>query len=211
MADDLTAMVTIDKVEHDVGTGWYRIHVHKDDGSKFRLDTKFEDKAQEAAALMGQPNVRVWYTERPSQNINQRTGQPYPPDRWYGRAEFGAPAPTGNGGIQTIGAEVQQQVAQIPAAAPRGEDPERNWRICLQTGGKLAVATMPLMPNEQRSFDVQKQIATAWAKFFFFTPVPVWGASSEPASPQVAYENEPAAVGGGYDAPPPPSDDDIPY
>ena len=39
-------------------------------------------------------------------------------------------------------------------------------------GAKLAVQTLPMMPVQQRSFEVQKQIATAWAEFAFFAEPP---------------------------------------
>ena len=193
MSTDSVIVCTIEKVEHNMETGWFNIKT-----SAGRYDTKIKDKADEALALRGQ-EVQLWYSPgRASGNINPHTGQPYPPNNYYERAQRIGAAPAANGGG-----------FDAPSGGG-GENPERSWRICLQTGGKLAVATLPLMPNEQRSFDTQKQIALAWAKFFHFTPVPhlIAGTQVVPPSPEV---EEPVAVGGGYDSPPAPTDDDIPY
>jgi len=35
-----------------------------------------------------------------------------------------------------------------------------------QTAGKLAVATMPLVPSEQRTFQNQIAVAEAWVRYF---------------------------------------------
>jgi hypothetical protein len=206
---EVTSVVTIDKVEHDMATGWYRIHAEQD-GSNIRLGTKIREKAEEAASLKGK-QVRVWFIEKPSRGTNPHTGQPYPPDRWYQRAEETAASMNGGTGIDVVG---EAAAPAIPAAS--SENPRREWRICLQTGGKLAIQTLPLMPNEQRTFDTQKQIALAWARFFYFSIPPERESMGTPTpSPQQAYGDVPAFAGGGYEEAPPdmhePPPDDIPW
>ena len=211
MANDLSVECTIQQVESDQSSGWYTIVT---DQGKFT--TKIAENAQEALSLQGQ-RVLLYYQERvQTKPAPDGQGMRTYRNRYYSRAgSLGAAAPQ-SGFVTTGQGQAQPQDGGAGFVESRGENPERSWRICLQTGGKLAVSTMPLMPNEQRSFDVQKQIALAWAKFFFFTPVPVEiaGTAVMPnpiASPQEAYEDVPAAVGGGYDEPPPHTDDDIPY
>jgi hypothetical protein len=207
---EFVAVATISDVEHNMSTGWYKVVTDK----LGKLSTKWPERAQQALDLKGS-ECRIRYTEgRPSGNVNPHTGQPYPPDKFFESAE---PLATGNGGGGFTSTGGSSDMVEL-----RGENPEKTWRIALQVGGHLAVDTLPLLPNEQRTFEAQKQIALAWAKFFYFTPVPpaMVGSQMPPPSPQAAYRNEPAAVGGGYsepshpgayDEPPPHTDDDIPY
>src|SRR6266576_891784 len=194
----------ITRVEQDEN-GWFRIHT--DDERVKRLDTKLEPKAKEAQALMRERVLaRIEFSERETDKVNPNTGRPYPPNRYYESAGQLGDTP-----------DDQIPVVQTTRATTA---PGEAWRICLAAGGKLAVATLPMMPVQQRSFEVQKQIATAWAEFFFF--------SEPPAQPTIIGGNNsassfpaPAATGAGRnpgaydaplgDAPPPPSDDDIPY
>src|SRR5262249_19574194 len=90
----------------------------------------------------------------------------------------------------------------------RKTDPRDAWRMCLNKGRELAVLTMPLMPVEQRAFDTQKRLATAWARFFYFPPAP--------SPEEIAFANTPAGPGAydepdSYETPPPPGDEDIPF
>jgi hypothetical protein len=96
------------------------------------------------------------------------------------------------------------------------------WRICLTSGGKLAVATLPMLAVADRTFDRQKVVAAAWAEFFFFTGPPE-GPSFNGSVGQFHAPTAAAASGGpgAYDqpigrsfpgaAPPPHSDQDIPF
>ena len=213
-SNQLVAEVTINDVEHDLARGWFRVKTDKG-----RFDTKIPEKAQEALSLRGK-TVRIFYTEQPSQNVNPHTGQPYAPNRYYERADEVLPSQIGDGFAmpQTPSQFTQPQAPQPTHVPPQfstptaaGEDPRRAWRILLQTGAKLAVETMPLMPNEQRSFDVQKQIAMAWAKWFWVTPPPATDSmGDDPPTPQRAYDEQPipAIAGTGYATPP---DPDIPF
>lgn len=179
----------ITKVEQDASTGWYRIRT--DDERVKQLDTKIAEKAREAAELkkLG-ARALIEFSEKPG-NINQHTGERYV-NRYYEQA----------GSVEP---EKPEDGIDVVQATSRKTDPEDAWRMCLNKGGELAVATLPLMSNEQRSFEVQKQIAIAWAKFFLFTPLP---------------RLEELAFGGGNgfnagsanpDQSPPHGDDDIPF
>jgi hypothetical protein len=196
-SNQLVVEATINDVEHDLARGWFRVKT-----DKARFDTKIPEKAQEALSLRGK-TVRIWYTEQPSQNINPHTNQPYAPSRYYERAEEVMPAPIGDG--FSVPQQPQAQAQAQPQARPQfsppstgGEDPRKTWRICLQSGAKLAVWTMPLMPNEQRTFETQKQIALAWAKWFWVTPPPAsdrMGDERPVPTPQQAYDERPVPVG----------------
>jgi len=146
----------ITKIELDQATGWYRIYT---DGRPERVETKRKDLADEAEQVMlSRSLARISYTEREG-NINPASGKPFMNRYFDGATTLGDP-PARQGGI-----EVVQQTG-------RKTDPGDAWRICLAAGGKLAVATLPMMPVKERSFEVQKQIALAWAEFFFFSTAP---------------------------------------
>jgi hypothetical protein len=101
------------------------------------------------------------------------------------------------GSLHTNGAGSAETGVEIaPQSQGREDPPSKRWSIALQSGGKLAVWTLALMPPEQRDFETQKTIARAWAEFFFFTPPP----------------SSPSYGSGERDQhePPPYSDDDIP-
>jgi hypothetical protein len=145
----------ITKVEQDAGTGWYRIST--DDERVKRLDTKIEEKAQEAARLMNEGSlVLIDFTERQG-NPNPHQPGSYYMNRYYEQA-----------------GSLAEKKEEIPVVTPTGRrtDPEDAWRIALSVGAKLAVETMPLMPAEQRTFEAQKRIAHAWAEWLTSTPSP---------------------------------------
>ena len=182
--------------------GWYRIAT--DDANVKKLDTQDESRAQEAAALMRSGALaRIEFTEQESKNINQHTGRPYI-NRYYNQA-----------------GELGEKPAEIPVVATTraATQPAEAWRICLAAGGKLAVATLPMMPVAQRSFEVQKQIATAWAEFFFFSEAPerpaLNGGSRLPSNFPPPASAVPAGNPGAYDqplgVPAPAPDADIPF
>jgi hypothetical protein len=195
MTEDTVVTAVIQAVEHNYETGWFNIKT-----SAGRFDTKIKEKADEALALKGR-EVQLFYSVgRASGNINPHTNQPYPPNNYYESA-------------RPIGAAPQNGGAQMSFDEPArgGENPERSWRICLQTGGKLAVATLPLLQKDQQTFDNQKAIALAWGKFFFFTPVPHEIAGVAVMPQRLPAEEGVPAFAGGYDTPPPHTDTDIPY
>jgi hypothetical protein len=183
----------ITKVEKDESTGWYTIRT--DDSEIKRLATKQEKPAREAAALR-RDNVRaaLTYTQRDKPREDGGVFKNY----YLDKAE---PAASSNGAADD-GIEV------VRGAPSRKTDPDDAWRMCLNKGGELAVGTMPLMPIEQRDFDTQKRLATAWARFFFFTPLPAEEvpAAAAPASRGPGAYDDPA----NFDPPPSP-DDDIPF
>ena len=141
-----------------------------------RLDTKKEPLAQEAIRLMEKGVLaRISYTEHASGNINPNTNRPYPPDRYW---EHGEEIENGDSQITTA-AQTAQAAQQAAQTAPTGAreygwktQPDDAWRMALTSGTERAVQTLQHMPENQRSFDVQKRIALAWASFIFFTPKP---------------------------------------
>jgi len=176
-------------VEHDTTTDWYRIGT--DHERVKRLDTKVREKAQEAAELKKSGALAlIDFTEKQG-NINPHTQRPYL-NRYY---EHAGPIDVANDdGITTV------------AQTGRKTDPGDAWRICLAAGGKLAVATLPLM--EQRSFEAQKQVAYAWAEYFYFTPPPESMGMPEPTfSTRVAGDTGNGDYSDGYTH----DDSDIPF
>jgi|SRR5215471_15745582 len=162
----------IRKVEQELGSDWFTIHT--DDDVVKKLSTKRADLGREAAAFKeAGALVSIEYTENVKRLDDGRSFT----NRYYGGGvELGE---RGNGAGAIPGVDTVQ-----PQARP--EDPDRNWRICLQTGAKLAVATMPLMPVDERDFETQKRQARAWAEFFLFEPRPT-GASSPDELDDIPY------------------------
>lgn len=191
----------ITKVEQDQN-GWYRIHT--DDPQVKRLDTKLEPKAREAQGLMKENALaRIEFSVRENTKINPSSGQPYPPNHYYESAGSLGEKPDEIPTVQTTRATTA---------------PGEAWRICLAAGGKLAVATLPMMPVQQRSFEVQKQIATAWAEFFFFSEAPErprLNGGNPSAVFQTSTDTAAAGNPGAYDeplgVPAPVADGDIPF
>lgn len=202
-----TIEARITKVEHDVGTGWYTIHTDSEQVRK--LTTKMDQKATEAAALRQSGEVAL-IEYSPKERHDESSGRTYK-NNYYERARTAPPSSNGGQGtgIETVGTTA---VAGIDAVTTPGRkmDPAEAWRICLATGAKLALMTLPLMPTEQRTFEIQKQIALAWAMWIFETPrddgMAFGVAPASGRSGPGAYD-EPV----GYDAAPPHSDDDIPF
>lgn len=216
-----TIEARITKVEHDVGTGWYTIHTDSEQVRK--LTTKMDQKAQEAAGLRQSGEVAL-IEYSPKERHDDSSGRTYK-NNYYERARTAPPQSTNGGGygdssyssgIETVGGEqpAATAVAGIDAVTPTGRkmDPAEAWRICLATGAKLALMTLPLMPTEQRTFDVQKQIALAWAMWIYSTPH--GGASAFDGIGATASGTGPGAYdepgsGSFYEKPPP--SDDIPF
>src|SRR5215471_2249630 len=136
--------------------GWFRIET--DHASVTNLDTNDEAKAKEAHALMEGNEVSVIdYTSKPKTLEDGRTF----PNNYYNKALVKAAAP-------------EQQAIEFPAMETSGEDPGKAWRIALQVGAKLAVASIPHL--EKNGFDTglaaQQEVAHAWGTWLFFTPIP---------------------------------------
>ena len=195
-----TIEARITKVEHDVGTGWYTILT--DHESVKRLTTKMEQKAREAASLRQAGDLAL-IEYSPKQRHDESSGRTYN-NNYYERAKT-APASSANGagGIDTV------------APTGRKMDPVESWRIACSVGAKLAVATLPLMPVEQRDFETQKKIALAWAVWVYRTPPPGeddgMGFGNTPSAGSRGGPGAYDEPGAGYDSPPPPGDDDIPF
>jgi hypothetical protein len=199
--------------------GGYDIFIETRQGREMRLQTWRDENANEAGRVrMTGEFWLVDYSESQGKNINPHTNQPYI-NRFFETASPLAAQAPGNGasGIDPLPQQQQQAHAGIdnlPAPAPR-LDPVREWRIALAVGGKLAVATMPLMKEHERTFEIQKQIALAWALWVYETPPPTTSAtSSAPPPPSYAQEtNAHVAQPGAYNEPGQgyPTPDDIPY
>lgn len=188
-----TIQARITKVEHDVGTGWYSILT--DDDSVKKLTTKMEQKAKQAAALKQTGELlEIKYSEKEGTNTNPHTGKPYV-NSYYESAEVATPST--NGASADDGIDVVQPTG-------RKLDPSESWRIALSVGAKLAVATLPLMPAEQRDFDTQRKIALAWAMWVYATPPPTGGFAT-------TFASAPEDPNFGFDSPPPHTDDEIPF
>jgi hypothetical protein len=186
----------ITKVEQEIGSDWGRIETDHDTVKK--LSTKKADLLREAAAhKQSGALVEIDYSEQVKRLDDGRTFRNY----YY----------NGGGSLHENGAGTSTTaIPGIDMVQPQGREdpPSKKWSIALQGGGKLAVATLPLMPVDQRDFETQKKIALAWAMFFYFTP--------PPSGPGASVETTPASMHGAYsephyEQPPPLSDDDIPY
>lgn len=181
----------VTKVEQEIGSDWFAVSTDHDQVKK--LTTKKREVAEGAAAVRVAGSLaKITFTQR-DREANGRTYHNYYLDSAEPIATNGA-----SGGIDQV------------APVGRKTDPAEAWRICLAAGGKLAVATMPLMPVEQRDFETQKRLAVAWARFFFYTPMPTEDdfaatATTRSTSAPGTYD-EP----GNYSAPSP-MDEDIPF
>lgn len=225
----------IREVEFDPTSGWYAVIT--DDG---KLTTKRQDLATQALSLKDKSSRVFGQEQIVSKPAPDGSGMRTYRNRYFDRAEetngFGpnpvqaaqAAQAAAAGGFTTIGGRTpEQQQEQFAAPTPQERsktNKEDAWRMALTSGSERAVQTLPLMPNEQRTFEIQKSIAMAWAKFIFFTPVPtstVLAQQGDPPTPEQAYAmprpfagqgpgtyDEP---GSGHETPPPHTDDDIPY
>ena len=220
MNEGLTVEATIQDVEHDVASGWYKIVTDQGDYS-----TKIRENAEDALRLRNQ-RALINYTERVvTKPAADGSGMRTYRNRYFSRASA-APnggAPAGSGFTTTGG----QQTALDPAEGftpPSGERSKTNredaWRMAMTSGSERAVQTLPMLAKEQQSFESQKAIALAWAKWIFFTPVPieVAGTAVMPhtlPTIQPEVETQLAALAGagagGYEEAPPHGDDDIPF
>ena len=177
---------TIDRVEQEVGSPWFRIATS--DPEVKGLSTQDQDRATEALGLKAK-RVLLKYEER----IVNKNGRTYH-NRYYQEAAEKTAAP-------------EPQFDQVEPKRAGLPDRER-WSISLGVGIKAAVATLPFFPEEQRTFELQKQVALGWARFHFFSPMPS-------ALPENVVPLAGVAVGAHDPGPDPgfpaPTDDDIPF
>ena len=188
-----TVEAHITRVQKDEATGWYSIET--DSAEVKKLTTQKDEPAKAAAALRRDGALAViTYTLREKPREGGGTFKNYYIDKAVAAQNGGS-----DDGIETVRSAPQT----------RTTDPKDAWRMCLNKGGELAVSTMPLMDVNERDFDTQKRIAFAWARFFFFTPVP---SADQPAP---AFADQPAGGPGAYDepewGPSQQQDDDIPF
>jgi len=187
----LRAKVT--KVEHDLGTGWYRITT--DHGDVKRLDTKKQELAEQAARLKESGvTAEIDYTERP-RTVDGRTYRNF----YWENGEAAGDGSSAAGGIEEIGGQDGQSFQ-------RRKHPDERWQIALQGGMHAAIATLPFLAPDQRSFDHQKRIATAWAVFLFHSSLD----NAQEAVPTRGIDWEPQGDPGPENRPSP-QDDDIPF
>lgn len=183
---------TIQGIEPD-GNGW--VKVNTDQG---QFTTKFPEPIAEAQAHLGQ---RVLIAYEMGVASTGRNGVVYPAPRYFRRvAQPGYVQPQQAQPQYQPQAQpqpVQQQPQQQPQA-PENDD-TRAMRIMRQTAGKLAVATMPLVPSEQRTFPNQIAVAEAWMRYFIGGPQ---GLGSQQAQQVITQEQAMAGVG---------PQDDIPF
>jgi len=159
-----TVQAHIEKVQQS--GEWFRILT--DDETVKRLDTKIRAKADEALALRKSGELAViQFTSRPKTLDDGRTFQNY----YYEQATSAGGSSSNGDGI-----EVVEQTSRRTA-------PGDAWRISLAAGAKLAVATLPLLPTDQRDLDSQFRLAYWWGRKLFFTPAPAneGGFSNQPA------------------------------
>ena len=193
-----TVAARVMKVEHDIGTGWYRITT--DHAEIKRLDTKIREKAEEAASLKQEGVLaEIEYSSNP-RTVDGRTYQNF---RW----ERGAPS--GNGGQQAQIPGIET-VAKASDEFQRRMHPDERWKMALQGGAHLAVETLPYLDPAQRSFEHQKQIAIGWASFLMTTPPTVAQSGDPMAASSRAYGWDPSDDPGPEQRPAP-TDDDIPF
>lgn len=168
---------SINEVRNNVDTGWYEIKV---DGFGKSLRTKRDELAQLAAKLKRSGTIAlVEYTHKP--RTDEATGRVY--DNYYFENATPVEEPTASDdGIERV------------STPSRKTDPGDAWRITLSAGAKLAVATLPLMPNEQRTFETQKRIAEAWAEWIYFSRPPeapeLDGAGDDPYGDPLPNEDD---------------------
>jgi hypothetical protein len=201
---------TIKKVQKEEDTGWGTIET--DHPQVKKLTTRISEKLSEAAAFKRSgERVSISYSEK-ARTVDTDAGPRTYRNYYYERAAVATNGAHADDGIDVIPSKKSTGNDGVEVISSTREEPaSKRWSIALQGGGKLAVATLPLMPIEQRDFDTQKTIATAWAEFFFFTPPPERPTSG--SNPQLAERSTSGAYSEpqGIEQPPAQTDDDIPW
>ena len=193
----------IDRVEHDVATNWYSIFP---DGGTFpdgevikKLQTKLQQKAEEAAAFRRSGElVDIQYSAKDSTNINPHTGAPYR-NVYYEKATPSEPEPASNGDVPGI-----DTIAPEQSTGLRRTHPIDAWRISLAAGAKLAVATLPMLPTDERDLDSQLALALWWAQKLYFTSRPTEAFANRPSGVRQDEWDSPDEFASS-------ADDDIPW
>ena len=167
MAQEQVIEATILGVQPD-GNGWVKIQTDQGEFS-----TKFPEPVAEAQAHLGQ---RVPIAIEVGQAKPKADGSGYWPAPQYFKKvvqqqgyQQPQPAPFAGQVQPQLAPQALQQPAPSPPAQPapsQQSDQTREMRIMRQTAGKLAVATMPLVPSEQRTFQNQIAVAEAWVRYF---------------------------------------------
>lgn len=156
---------TIERIVREEGRDF--VDIFTDHPEVKKLGTKDRDRIEQAvAAKAAGREVGIDYTHAPSKNINPYTNKPY--DNYYFNGIIDEPEPAADDGIEVV-----------PKPTRAATDPKEAWRITLAAGAKLAVGTLPLMPEDQRDFETQKRIALAWGSWLFTTPLPRGAAEPE--------------------------------
>lgn len=204
MAVEEIIEATILGIEHETN-GWVKI---KTDAGDF--STKFPEPIAEAQQNIGQRGVIAFEMGQASQG---RNGQWYPAARYFKRISTGYQPPFAgqqqpqqqppmHPSVQAFQDRMQQTAPQQQPVQQQPSSDQRETRIMRQTAGKLAVATMPLVPSEQRTFQNQIALAEAWVRYFVSGP-PQQQQEQQQAQPQPTQEQQMAAMAG--------QDDDIPF
>ena len=216
----ITVEATIQDVEYNQASGWYAVIT---DQGKF--STKIAELAQRALDAKGYRGIIQGGEKVTTKPAPDGSGMRTYRDRYFN--DFTPQQVGANGGFTPAGSPPPAPpppatgFAQVPAGQTR-LDPAKDftpasaqersktnredaWRMALTSGSERAVQTLPHLAIEHQTFDAQKSIALAWAKWIFFTPVPM-----EIAGTQVMPNPQPP-----YDDPgpqtPPPGDSDIPF
>jgi hypothetical protein len=215
----ITVEATIQDVEYNQASGWYAVVT---DQGKF--STKIAEVAQRALDAKGyrgliQGGEKVTTKPAPDgsgmRTYRDRYFNDFTPTALGGNGGFtqpAAPPPAATGFAQTPAAQTPLPGLDpakdfTPASNERAKTPRDDaWRMALTSGSERAVQTLPMLAVEHQTFDSQKAIALAWAKWIFFTPVPVEIAGTQ-VMPNAQPQIEPVAG----ESPPPHTDDDIPY
>lgn len=201
-----TIEARVTAVEQELGNDWVRVRT--DHPQVKRLDTKDQDRAQQAVAARNSGEiVLINYTQRPSRNVNPHTGQPYQDYYFDGILAGGARtngATTAGAGIEVV------QPGQVQGTG-RKTDPEDAWRMTLAKSAELAVRTLPLLDDQ--SPESQWRLTLWWANRIYSTPPPGPGQTQPAHDPGFATTTSPGAYTepDPYDQPPPRGDDDIPF
>ena len=172
------------------GSPWFTI---KTDHDRIKtLETKYRERAEEAFTLQKSGEVAIIeFSSNP--RTDESSGRTYE-NNYFERAK-------------TKVEEPQQTLDEIPTETPvrSATNPGDAWRISLAAGAKLAVATLPLLDEDQRDFSSQQELAYAWGTFLYTTPF----GSQVPVG--VGAPGNGASATEFNDFGPPPGDDDIPF
>lgn len=217
----ITVEATIQDVEYNQQSGWYAVIT---DQGKF--STKIAELAQQALDAKGYRGIIQGGEKVTTKPARDGSGMRTYVDRYFNQftpggnggaflqpqmpAQGGAPPPpAATGFAQAPAGQMQMPTTPppkdfTPASNERAKTPREDaWRMALTSGSERAVQTLPLLQQDQQSFDVQKAIALAWAKWIFFTPVPMEIAGTQ-VMPNTQHDE-------GYESAPAHTDDDIPF